>query len=212
MKNLSLLICFILFCCKNTSEKKSLLATEFPKEFINIKTKIQSHVSPDIDEILKIINNYNIHYTLNNCNKNIDGQTCEGGNTDVKTDIFFHFNKNEKRLFVVREWDNNCRCKSYSYLKKALESIPLNEISTIDTITTDTDAQGKKLLSLIIKPKYNGEIIEYKTIHKNYDKNFANYSYTKDSAIVNNPIFITTEKPLALHLKNLIEDLKEKLD
>lgn len=212
MKNLSLLIFFILFSCKNTSDNKSLSITEFPTEFINIKTNIQSDITPEIDEILEAITNYNISYTLNNCNENIDGQICKGGNTEIKTNIFFHFNKNEKRLFVVNDRDDKCKCKSSGYLKKSMEAIPLNEIGTIDTITTYTDAQGRKLLSLIINPKYKGEVIEYKAIRKNYDKGFINHSYTKDSAIVNNPIFITTEKPLALHLKNLIEDLKEKLD
>ena len=212
MKNLILITWLIFFSCKNTSDNKSLSITEFPTEFINIKTNIQSDITPEVDGILEAITNYDISYTLNNCNENIDGQICKGGNTEVKTDIFFHFDNNEKRLIVVDDRDDNCNCKSSGYLKKSMESIPLNKIGTIDTITTYTDMQGRKLLSLIINPKYKGEVIEYKAIRKYYDKDFIYHSYTKDSAIVNNPIFITTEKPLALHLKNLIEDLKEKLD
>lgn len=212
MKNLSLLIFFILFSCKKTSDNKSLSNSEYPKEFINIRTDIQMDISPEVNEILEIITNYNLSKMLNNCNENIDGQICKGGNQIIKTDMFFHITKDEKKIYVVNDRNDNCRCKSYGYLMKTTESISLNEISTIDTITTNTDAKGRKLLSLIINPKYKGEVVEYKAIRKNYDKDFINYSYTKDSAVVNNPIFITTEKHLALHLKNLIENLIEKLN
>jgi hypothetical protein len=56
-----------------------------------------------------------------------------------------------------------------------MQSISLNQISSIDTITTDESRYGQKITSLIISPKYNKEIIEYKEIKSFLNNNKRNY-------------------------------------
>ena len=200
---------FIIFSCKKNEASRDSEKI-FPSDFINPSTQINIKVDDMTHDLLERLTHYSIINQYNTNCVDVDGNVCEKNKMEtIETKLYFYFDDNDKKLIVLDEYLESCNCSATGNLLKRMCSISLNEISSIDTISSDENRHGQKITALIITPKYNKETIEQKEIRGFFNKN-KETTYRTYSDKTNNSIFIKINSELAMHLKDLLEKLVSK--
>lgn len=207
IKNLLILILLIVFigCDNKKSTNDFKEKYPFPSGFIDPHTKVDIHIDEKTNGILESLTNYNLSNQYKSCYDS-NANHCDGIITKT-VEIFFNFTIEDKEISFLTNYNRNCTCKQYYGLSSSLETISLNKISRIDTISIEEDSHGEKLVSIMIYPKYNNDEVKYKNIRLTYDSINNNYGFTKDNGTSNDPIIIHAKKNLAINLKGYLEEL-----
>ena len=213
MKHISILfITFLLFSCKEKQSKSEIEDSKFnfPTEFIKPQNIVSTKISKNEEEILETLTNFEMINQFDDCaDENVN--KCKGYTTN-QNKIFINITNDKREISFLQNYQYNCQCNEANSLVSKYETIPIDKISRIDTISIITDINNEKLTSLIIYPKFNSEIISEKSIHKYFDKKENKYLYTTDKSLTKDPIIFYTKKNFAIYLKHKLEELNKQTE
>lgn len=205
-----ILIIFLSGCKKNeTNSNIDDDRYNFPSGFIiKPKTNVSINISPKTDEIIEMLAGWG-HTQQYSCYDNQNPKPCGGLITET-TNMFVNFTETKKEISFLTERSANCKCVSSETTGEELQTIPLNKISRVDTISIFINASGEKLTSVMIYPKYNSEAIEFKNIRRYENPKTQKHYYSKNSGTSKEPIIFRTQKYSAYRIKQLLEELIEE--
>lgn len=206
-----LTFCTILSCKSdnNVSEVHFDQKSNYPVNFIKPMTDVTTSIDERTDEIIEILTNFNIKEYHKDCYdenaKPIDGIV------QVATKIYVNFDKNNKEISFLQKFDPNCRGVTIYDAIERLYTIPLHKIARIDTLEgIKGGSRGFELTTILIHPKYNSEVIDYKVIRGGFNSKKNHFIYSKDSGRNSSPIIIKTNSNMAYYIKKYLTELKDK--
>ncbi|MGX9987547.1 hypothetical protein [Soonwooa purpurea] len=206
MKQSYFLFVILLGCAEKKSEKIIEDSKyNFPVDFIKPQNNVSTVISENEEKLFESLTKFEMTDQFDNC-ANEDATECKGFTT-VKKKIFVNITNEKKDISFLQDYEYNCQCNEANSLVSIFETIPIDRISSIDTISVIADKNNEILTSLIISPKFNSEVVSVKKIEKYFDKKQNKYFYSTDKSMTKNPIIFYTKKNLAITLKNKLENL-----